>query len=1216
MDLKLGTHSERSQNDYRMSQELNQAPLRDPASRDRKGINIGEKFEPIELTDDLNLPRKYLKTFQDLDSVRYVPPLSGSEYTIFMKQEVTSGSIFPRFIPPGQVMDPKSKPDPPIRPRDQSYDISPEEALKILETWRQSEFYGWDHWCKTARAIFKLEVDARPPIYEETTASAHHPSQTLGKYTLSFPRKGMRGDSMQLSGGCIGRNHQECRRDAIQKLFCKLQELGLLKYGLIQAGNFEYKIPVKIKASQAHVSQPSKNENALNKTITTALNEHRFDTALDELRKTMPSKTDSWLEVFQVWAYALLQGNMRQLRQTIDIMQYLKIKNDEHHTAHLPSFADPSMRHNAELLNTLKQNYGFEMVKSDNNFDMTDTNGFLATTNDFEVESPSFDNSSWLDCDLVAQLKIDVQNFEHKLKPAVETPILKPAVGASRTSKPVSKPLSLQKILAPFEMIPYPLKGPAHLEKGIFYVDPIVLSRMYLSLIHSPCLGYAIEACENLHSRIELDRTKLKGPCQQLTADFLMSRLNLLALEMIESVFKTYCSPLWQSKSPTILSGKVTQVSYRNREQIFFFQPVQGDWVSKVLFATASSETFKDHKTWVKNNDRVCNKDFVLLVCFPKDDGTTASNDQSKHSQALQTPPATSGGTFAPMSMYLEEQNRGSSSNYNFRDLLRDPDFIATCCQGKTPKALFVCQVYEITIKNTLVKVSTLCRKEEVQAATKHPHDWSLVRVAIPGHHYRQAQNVCNFSMQREVVEHVDFRTVGALANPGLAGAVDRGTALHGVSRKAVRPECNMFMVNAVLTPPGRRIPRSGEFLQVPPVLAKPAIDSLYQLLISSGHQAKHSEESLKSSLQDGLVLLRCPEVAEKLEFVQKLVERLQGLLPGKRKLISTQNPFEADAILEWLRKNSKVKVKRLITSQYEAECRHLDQTPLVGKFDSYYKNALSCHRGRLADEVPEELIIMTHESLATSYLRKDANFTFDAVILLDASTAVENLLLGPLSKANKLVFLMGDQYSTPFIVNSEIAASKGLRISLFERLLRNGYPYFNLLPKVNSLPQNILKPFLKMFEMGDLHLEADKERGQPEKDIFCWPSPIVKSCFINTKSPEIAMGDSLFNPKEAELAINIALKMVELGKCQVGKMAIVTPYTAQHKLIKACLAQAAKVDIRSARSCSRTSRPGQKDSLDPKPLVWTTSVSSCLVDSPSGKEIWSSSHVSEAILR
>lgn len=1162
MDFKLGTMSERHQNQNAKTGEHPQAGQRSYQNRERKGIDIGEVFQSLELEDEFEYPRKYLKPAQGMEIARVLKPNTLSESTNFMKQEVGSGSTLPKFIPPGNIMNPRSKPEHNYGRTDVKDDISPEEASRLLESWRQSEYFGWDHWCKTARASFKLEIDPKPAVIDETPGHSSHPSQILGKYMLHFHRKGLRGDATAITGACIGRNHQDCRRDAIQKVFCKLQQLGLLRYGLIASGNYQFQIPVKVKQNTLKLGPTAKSENSLNKSLTCALNEHRFEAALEELRKTIPSKTDSWPEVFQIWTYGLLHSNMRQLRQTIDIMQYLKIKNDQFNTSLSLQREHSDSRIKTHLWQQLKRIYGFEMVGTDNNFDTLDPLGFETSVSDFEAGSPSFDNSSWLDCDLIAQLKVDPHNYEFKLKSFTDSLMNKHhdlGLTQARESK------DTQNGLKPFEMSSLPLKGSSLQEKEIFYVDPVVFSKMYFSLVHSPNLGFAIEACENLHSRVEVDRSKMKGPYPHLSADYFMSRLNMLALDMLESVFKIYCSPSWQNKPRTILSGKVTQISYRNREQIFFFQPSQSDWSSKVLFATASTETVKDHKTWVRKNDRVANKDFVILVSLHKETSSKPGQSSSldhpgKPQQTTNLHDGSEGGFHNSDSQY-----KWNTANHSFKDLLQDQEFISICCGSRTPRSLFVCQVDEITLKGTFIKLTTLCKKEEANASLKQPHDWVLIRTPVPGHHFRNAQSLCSFVMKPAAVPQVEYQMIGGSANTSQTGPVsflETGQRHAPHLKKLSKVDENLLILSAIMTPPWKRLMRSPELQGVSPVVSKAAVDAIYQLLSPAGHATKLIEDKLKSTIQEGLVMVRCVDNSEKFELVHKLVERLQGLMPGKKKLISTQNPFEADAILEWIRRHSKIKVKRLIASQYEAECKHLDHTGLVGAMDSYYKNALSCHRGRLADELPEELIITTHETLASSYLKRDANFTFDAVIVFDAGSARETAVLSPLCKATRIAFLLGDQYATPPSTQSELAASKGIKISLFERLVKNGYPYFSWIHKPSTINPSIIKPFVKLFELGELRSDTDKEPISSELDVFSWPNPQLKVCFINTNSPEITMGNSLFNPREAELALNITLKLVEKGRVQPSKIAIVTPYTAQQKLIKACLSQSSKVSL------------------------------------------------------
>jgi len=84
------------------------------------------------------------------------------------------------------------------------------------------------------------------------------------------------------------------------------------------------------------------------------------------------------------------------------------------------------------------------------------------------------------------------------------------------------------------------------------------------------------------------------------------------------------------------------------------------------------------------------------------------------------------------------------------------------------------------------------------------------------------------------------------------------------------------------------------------------------------------------------------------------------------------------------------------------------------------------------------DVIVCTLDSLNSEYL---AGFTFPRVIIDECSSTIESTTLGAFTKNCQHVILFGDHKVLPPNVKSDLASSKGLKISLFERLARQGYP-------------------------------------------------------------------------------------------------------------------------------------------------------------------------------
>jgi hypothetical protein len=77
------------------------------------------------------------------------------------------------------------------------------------------------------------------------------------------------------------------------------------------------------------------------------------------------------------------------------------------------------------------------------------------------------------------------------------------------------------------------------------------------------------------------------------------------------------------------------------------------------------------------------------------------------------------------------------------------------------------------------------------------------------------------------------------------------------------------------------------------------------------------------------------------------------------------------------------------------------------------------------------DVICCTLDGLSSEYL---SGFTFPRVIIDESSSSVESSILGALTKNCQHVVLFGDHKVMPPKVDSDLASSKGMKISLFER--------------------------------------------------------------------------------------------------------------------------------------------------------------------------------------
>jgi len=174
------------------------------------------------------------------------------------------------------------------------------------------------------------------------------------------------------------------------------------------------------------------------------------------------------------------------------------------------------------------------------------------------------------------------------------------------------------------------------------------------------------------------------------------------------------------------------------------------------------------------------------------------------------------------------------------------------------------------------------------------------------------------------------------------------------------------------------------------------------------------------------------------------------------------------------------------------------------------YQNANNVRYGIMKRMLNEAQVVCATCVGSTSEYLKGMSFT--RVIIDEATQATEMSSLIPLIRNCQQLVLIGDHKQLPPTVISTFAQSKGMTISLFERLIRQGIkPHllniqYRMHPSIAIFPSHQF--YNNMLENG----VADEHR--PIVPGFVWPNSLVRVAFINVKGDEQAYCSSILNPK------------------------------------------------------------------------------------------------------
>ena len=184
-------------------------------------------------------------------------------------------------------------------------------------------------------------------------------------------------------------------------------------------------------------------------------------------------------------------------------------------------------------------------------------------------------------------------------------------------------------------------------------------------------------------------------------------------------------------------------------------------------------------------------------------------------------------------------------------------------------------------------------------------------------------------------------------------------------------------------------------------------------------------------------------------------------------------------------------------------------------------------------------------------------NFRFRAVLMDEATQAVEAEALIPLTLGAKQIVLVGDHCQLGPVVMCKAAAKAGLTQSLFERLVLAGIRpirlqvQYRMHPSLSAFPSN-------MFYEGSLQngvTEADRQLltlpGFKGKEDFPWPVPSKPMFFYSIAGMEeiSASGTSYLNRTEASYVEKIVTHFLKLGVTP-GQIGVITPYDGQKQYV------------------------------------------------------------------
>jgi regulator of nonsense transcripts 1 len=209
-----------------------------------------------------------------------------------------------------------------------------------------------------------------------------------------------------------------------------------------------------------------------------------------------------------------------------------------------------------------------------------------------------------------------------------------------------------------------------------------------------------------------------------------------------------------------------------------------------------------------------------------------------------------------------------------------------------------------------------------------------------------------------------------------------------------------------------------------------------------------------------------------------------------------------------------------------------------------------------LRKSVTDAQVICATVNTCTNEVLNGMKFT--RVLIDGASDLSELETLVPITRQCSQLVLLGDHKQTGPHALSSVARSKGISISLFERLARSGVkPIFLAV-------QHRMHPTLAMFPSHQFY-SNNLQNGvddsmRPIIQGIPWPNPLVRAVFCHVKGAELNYGNSVLNIAEIEVVIEILLQTLKQGSLKLNQIGIVSAYDGQNRRLRAEILAQAKV--------------------------------------------------------
>lgn len=520
-------------------------------------------------------------------------------------------------------------------------------------------------------------------------------------------------------------------------------------------------------------------------------------------------------------------------------------------------------------------------------------------------------------------------------------------------------------------------------EGNVNYLNFRLVNEMYEMLIYSGDLRFAVEAAEMLYTRTKIDDEDFVSP---YAAYYYANRRNMLEIDLLESFYKTYLNLQNDTFGMVRIFGNISKIGYKFKQQVVMFSPRIMDTPNWDNYIIRRGTTVSREIHNIRDNSRINEKEFILLLTLEDDLNTKPESDIN---EILAT--ESGNGPNSRAQLHIKDVNLAKIKNSNFVQKLLP--------KGKRVSRIVIGFIIDIA-KDYSIKLYTLPDADDSEAFNLPGLQWMMLRLPIGGHHQASFQALEQYTTKSNcnpVISHLFF-TPPLISKYYLENLCSTKANFEMHQGLRIKNQIKSMMLN------------------------------LSEKLDASQLKA------VEFALTHNISLIHAPFCTGKLGTLVQIVSSWL-MISNANILVCSESNVKAD-LLHLALLNSGIKSIRVCNSPTEVEntrlCYGLSETVSKMQEANTHFNAFYVRYPILKKIINDAAVVCTTlDAVVSEYF---SNSIFPRVIVDDASSTCESLLLSAVTKNCQHLVLFGDHKAMPPRVQSELSACKGMRISLFER--------------------------------------------------------------------------------------------------------------------------------------------------------------------------------------